>query len=175
MSNPVMAALAQAKVAEEREAEQMLNAATCAHLGVPVPAGDTSGEWKTWRAFCDKQGIRACPALPAAVAVYVLNHGHLGERLLKIVESIAAVHVAAGLADPCRSDVIITALAKVAPIEPPKTWDKAHAIMFARLPRDLQLYINKRAAEDSKAVRNAQNRKAKPNEQSTATADTSAA
>jgi hypothetical protein len=47
----------------------------------------------------------------------------------------------------------------VHPILPPRSWDKAHALAWNRIPRELQTYIQKRAAEDSKAVRQAQNQR----------------
>jgi hypothetical protein len=173
VTSPVLAALANAKAREEREQEQILTAATYAHLGLPVPRGDKS-QWPAWKQFADKQGIVALPALPAAIAIWILNHASLGDRLVKVVESISAVHQGEGAADPTRSDVVIAALAKVAPVEAPRSWDAAHKIMFARLPRDLQVYVNKRATEDSKAVRQAQNRKDKSNGHSQSTTDTAA-
>jgi hypothetical protein len=168
VTSPVLAALANAKAAEEREQAQLVTAAVYAQLGLPPPQGSKS-EWKSWKAFADARGIAALPALPAAIAVFILNQASLGERLVKIVESIGAVHEGEALSNPCCSDVVIAALNLVVPIKAPRAWPTNRKIQFARLERDLQKFIIEHEKKIETEMRRAQNeaasanRKDKPN------------
>lgn len=164
-----MAALANAKAAEEREQAKMVDAAVRVQLGLAPPQGSTS-EWKIWREFCDRQKISALPALPAAIAVFAISQGpSLGDRLVKVIESISSVHEAEAQADPTLSPVVIAALNLVVPTPAPRAWPKERRIQFARLERDLQNFIIEHEKKISTEMRRAQNeaasakRKDKPN------------
>jgi hypothetical protein len=152
MTSPVLAALANARAAEIANEERILTAGVWKHLGLAPLQGDRA-QWSVWQQWCDQRKITAFPALPAALAVFVLNNEALGDRLEAVIESISAVHQADGKADPTLSPVVIAALfPKGAPREPPRSWDKAHKIMWQILPRAIQEYIVKRQDDHDKEI-----------------------
>jgi hypothetical protein len=156
MTSPVLQALANAKVAEQANEERTLTAKVLAHLKMPAPQGDKS-QWPAWQAFCDQRKIASLPALPAAIAVFVLNNAALGDRLEKIVGSISAVHQDDGKSDPTISPVVIAALNQVLPpIEPPR-WPNERKADFGRLDRSLQKFIVAHERQIVTEMRRAQN------------------
>ena len=152
MTSPVLAALANAKAAEQAQADRALTAKVREHLKMPAPQGDRS-QWPVWQAFCDQRKIASLPGLPAAVAVFILNNAAMGDRLEKIIGSISAVHQDQGAADPTLSPVVIEALNQVRPIDPPRSWDTAHKIRWQQLPRDVATYIRDRENDRDRALR----------------------
>jgi len=156
MTSPVLQALQHAKAAEQAEQDRALTAKVWAHLGMAPPQGDRS-HWPVWQAWCDQRGIASLPAVPASIAVYILHHASLGDRLEAVIESISAVHQADGKADPTLSPIVIAALfPKGAPIEPPRSWGKTHRVMWPILPRAIQDYIVKRQDDHDKEIRRLQ-------------------
>lgn len=168
MSSPVLAALASARAQEQAAEERTLTAGVWKHLGAQPPQGDKS-QWSVWQAFCDQRKITAFPALPAAVAVFVLNNAALGDRLEKVIASIGAIHEGDGRANPVLSPIVIEALNRLlAPIEPPKGWPKDRKADFAGLNRELQKFIVYHERKIVTEMRRAQSevalaRKEKPN------------
>jgi hypothetical protein len=153
VSNPVLAALANARQAERDAEERTLTAAVLANLHMAPPMGDCS-HFATWRTFCAGKGIVDYPALPAAIAIYILNSAALGERLVKVVASISAVHQANGKADPTLSPIVIAALDSVQPpIQPPRGWDGEHRSTWAALPRSLKIYTAFRENDRDSALK----------------------
>jgi hypothetical protein len=157
MTSPVLQALANAKVAEQANEERTLTAKVLAHLKMPAPQGDKS-QWPPWQSWCDQRKITAFPALPASIAVYVLNHAALGDRLENVIASIGAVHEAEGKSDPTLSPIVIAALDTVSPsIEPPRSWPAARKAEFGRLPRDLRRFVADHHRNIETQLRRAQN------------------
>ena len=174
--NPVQAALANARLQEQEREAAVLTAAVAKRLGLTIVPRDKS-TWKAWQAWCATNHLQEFPALPATVAVFILNSATLGiDHLEKVVASISAMH--ANVADPTTSPLVTAALDSVAPIEPPRSWPALEKARFKTLPRGTQLYLSKRQAADDKLARKLQNeiallkRKANGNSQDgTATAD----
>jgi hypothetical protein len=157
LTSPVLAALANAKAAEQANEERALTAKVLAHLKMPAPQGDKS-QWPAWASWCDQRKITAFPALPAAVAVFVLNNAAAGDRLEKVIASIGAVHEADGRANPVLSPIVIAALNQVfPPIEPPSGWPKERKADFALLHPGLQKFIVAHERQIIKEMRRAQN------------------
>jgi hypothetical protein len=157
--NPVQQALANARAQEQRQEAAVLTAAVASRLGVTLAKPDTS-EWKTWAAWCQAQRVEAYPALPASIAVWILNHAGLGvDRLEKVVEAISAAHAPG--ADPTASPLVSAALNQVAPIEAPHSFPKEQKAQFTRLPRDLQKFVAEHTRKIVTEMRRAQNKAAK--------------
>jgi hypothetical protein len=157
-----MQALANARAAEEAEKERVLNEEVSVHLGIYPPRIDRS-LWPVWAAYCAEKRIDAYPALPAAVAVFVIERKPNGVE--KIVETIGAVHTAEGKADPTLSPVVVAALAKVLPpIDAPRSWPADHKQQFNRMPRDLQQFVAEHHRKIELEMRRAQNAAAKAKE-----------
>jgi hypothetical protein len=157
LSNPVVAALANAKRREQDEQEARLCAAIHARLKLPAPTGDRS-EWPTFNGWCAEKSLTPYPARPGVEAFYVLDNLPLGiARLEAVVESISAVHEFQGVADPTASTMVSEALNQVAPIAPPRSWPRTQWAHFASLPRALQKYVAAREIERDRAVRKSQN------------------
>jgi hypothetical protein len=159
LTNPVVAALANAKRREQDEQEARLCAAIHARLKLPPPTGDRS-EWPAFAQWAKEKSLTAYPARPGVVALYLLENAALGiDRLEKVVESISAVHEWQGVADPTASDMVSAALnqvAPIAPIAPPRSWSAAERPRFLSLPRAMQKYLAAREADRDKEVRRAQ-------------------
>jgi hypothetical protein len=161
VTSPVLAALANAKAAEIANEERTLTAAVWKHLGAQPPQGDRS-QWPVWQQWCAKSNVAPWPALPAAVAVFVLNCALPGDRLEKIIGSIGAVHQGEGKADPTLSPVVIAALDTVLPpVEAPRSWPASRKRDFARLPRDLRRFVAEHHRNIETELRRAQNEAAK--------------
>jgi hypothetical protein len=100
-----MAALANAKAQEQAAQERTLTAAVFQRLGMPAPKGDKS-EWPTWKSWADQRAITAFPALPAAIAVYILNNASLGERVAKLSRPFRRFTRARGSPSPDEADAV---------------------------------------------------------------------
>jgi hypothetical protein len=130
MTNPVLAALAQAR-----------------YRAAPIFA-----KW------CELNGLSSCPAAPATVARFVADCAALGiERLWPAVQDISRLHVSIGLADPTLGDPAAAAISEVASVQPPRSWPDDRKRRFQSLPYELQVYIAAHEARREKALRRAQN------------------
>jgi hypothetical protein len=159
-----MQALANARVQDRLNEERILNADVSVHLGIMPPRIDRS-LWPVWLAYCAEKRIDAYPAVPAAVAVFVLSKPNGVE---KIVETIGAVHTAEGKADPTLSPVVVAALAKVLPpIEAPRSWPADRKQQFNRMPRDLQQFVAEHHRKIELEMRRAQSAAAKAKRENT--------
>ncbi len=130
MTNPVLAALAQAR----------------------IRAAPMFARW------CELNGVSFCPAAPEMVARFVADCAALGiERLWPAVQEISRLHIAAGLADPTLGGLAAKAISDVAGIDPPRSWPDNHKQGFQLLPYDVQLFVAAHERQREKALRRAQN------------------
>lgn len=130
MTNPVLAALAQAR----------------------FRAAPMFARW------CELNAASFCPAAPVAIARFVADCDALGiERLWPAIQEISKLHVSLGLADPTLGDPASAAVSAVAGVQPPHAWSDNHKRRFKSLPYDLQLYIAGHEQQREKALRRAQN------------------
>ena len=130
MTNPVLAALARARMCE-----------------APM--------FVRW---CELNGVSPCPAAPAAVARFVIDCAALGiERLWSATQEISRMHASLGLADPTLGGPAAAAIADIAGIPPPRSWPDRHKERFRLLPYDLQVYLAAHETQREKVLRRAQN------------------
>jgi hypothetical protein len=152
-----MQALASARRQEQDQYELAFCNAIAARLNLTAPQRDKS-EWPTFKTWCKDKAVTPYPARPGIVAFFILDNVLLGiERLLAVVESIAAIHEGVGVADPTVSPLVSAALDQVAPIQPPRSWPKEQKALFLGLPRILQVYVAAHEADREKVVRRALN------------------
>jgi hypothetical protein len=151
-----MAALANAKAREAEQRETVAASIVNARLQIPPRMGNRD-EWPIFETWCREKGLRCLPARPATIAFWILDNVALGiDRLLRVVESISAVHE--GLADPTLSPVVTAALATIAPIAPPRHWPKSEKHLFTQMPRALQTFVAAHEMQQDKAFRTATNK-----------------
>jgi hypothetical protein len=130
MTNPVLAALAQAR----------------------MQAAPMFVRW------CELNRVSSCPAAPAVVARFVADCGSLGvEWLWPAVQEVSRLHVSVGLADPTLGGVAAAAISAIAGIEAPRSWPNDRKQRFKSLPYDLQVYVAAHEAQRDKALRRSQN------------------
>ena len=130
MTNPVLAALAQAR----------------------FRAAPLFARW------CELNGTSFCPAAPVSVERFVRDCAALGiERLWPAIQDISRLHASIGLADPTLGGAAAAAINEIAKIPPPRSWPDDRKQRFATLPYDLQVYIVAHEARRDKALRRAQN------------------
>jgi hypothetical protein len=130
MTNPVLAALAQARL---RDAPMFVK-------------------------WCELNGVASCPAAPATVARFVNDCASLGiERLWPAVQQISKMHTSLGLADPTLGGVAAVAISRIAGILPPRSWPDANKERFRSLPYDVQVYVASHDARRERTLRRAQN------------------
>jgi hypothetical protein len=130
MTNPVLAALAQARF-----------------RAAPVFA-----RW------CELNAASFCPAAPATVAHFVKDCAALGiERLWPAVQDISKLHVSVGLADPTLGGPVAAAISDIADVAPPCSWPDDRKKRFGFMPYDLQLFLAAHEIRREKALRRAQN------------------
>jgi hypothetical protein len=130
MTNPVLAALAQAR----------------------FRAAPMFARW------CELNGTSFCPAAPATIARFVKDCAELGvERLWSAIQDISRLHVSLGLADPTLGGAAASAINEVANVSAPRSWPDDRKQRFKSLPYDLQVYIASHEAQRERALRRAQN------------------
>jgi hypothetical protein len=157
--NPVLQALSAARTAEVEREHQIVAQIVAKELSV-TPAPLDRSRWPLFQAWCRNRQVDAFPTRPHALACYILENASIGiGELERVVESVSAVHE--HTSDPTLSPLVTAALARVSPIEPPRSWDRAHAAMFMRLPRELKQYVHQREQDRDRAVRVAQNNRKK--------------
>ncbi len=130
MTNPVLAALAQAR----------------------LRAAPMFAKW------CELNGVSSCPAAPATVARFVTDCAGLGiEWLWPAVQEISTLHHSLGLADPTLGGAAAGAISDLAGIPPPRSWPGDSKERFRSLPYDLQVYVAAHETRRERALRRAQN------------------
>jgi hypothetical protein len=76
---------------------------------------------------------------------------------LETVRAIEHMHDAAGLSNPCATMAVRHELGCIYHIDAPRSWPKADRPLFNSLPIEVRAIIERRAEQDSNAVRRAQN------------------
>jgi hypothetical protein len=141
VTNPVLAALAQARI-----------------RAAPIFA-----RW------CELNEASFCPAPPATVARFVRDCSALGiERLWLAVQDISRTHASLGLADPTFGAPVATAISELAGVPPPRSWPDDEKARFKSLPYDWQVYLAAHEMRREKALRRAQNEAAAARQKLTA-------
>jgi hypothetical protein len=165
VSNPVMQAINSMKVAEREEVWQRNEAAMLAVLNrqfgeTPIsrtPVMDVAlSAFFNW---CQVKNVRSFPAGPASIAQFILENASLGiDAISEVVDHIADVHEAAGLANPIATWIVSEALDRVSSeTEAPRSWPKEHKWRFHQLDCILRRYLVRHDAQREKTVRQAQN------------------
>jgi hypothetical protein len=130
MTNPVLAALAQAR----------------------FRAAPAFARW------CELNGASFCPAAPVIVARFVKDCAALGiGRLWPAIQDISKLHASLGLADPTLGGAAAAAISEVAGIAPPRSWPDGCKLQFKSLPYDMQVFVIEHEAKRERSLRRAQN------------------
>jgi hypothetical protein len=120
-----------------------------ARLGAQVAPYQMEDESKrtigTFIRWCADNGVRACPATPATVALFVRSMG--AEISTALLSSIAESHDAANLANPVATAAVRLELSRALKITPPRSWNKHEKLLFGALPIDIQAAIERRERE----------------------------
>jgi hypothetical protein len=164
-ANPVLRALERAKldaqVADWERKEAAMKAALLRRLGGQPSVSESSEALRalaTFKAWCEENGVRHCPARPEAIAQFVLDHTSVGlEMLADAVAAISRIHSELGLANPTATWMVGAALQQVGDIAPPRSWPKSLKDRFTELPLILKRYVAKHDAERERVLRRAQN------------------
>jgi hypothetical protein len=108
--------------------------------------------------WCQLRGVHHLPAPVQSVAQFVMECGHLAPEVLH-AELIAldVEHERFMYAPPARSTVVVQALNKVHPVDPPRSWPKSSHELFLSLPWGIQRMIVMREHERDRALSKAQN------------------
>jgi hypothetical protein len=126
-------------------------------------------------AWCEMKSLRSLPALPASVALFVLEHAVDIAEVAPVVKEISDAHLARGFADPTATWPVPVAMNSAAKIEPPRSWPKALKQRFPELPFDVQTYLAPHEAQRDRVVRRAQNEAAEARKQLAQAQQTTAA
>lgn len=148
--------LAQA-IAQARKNEQAL----ASMIAAPKPQLESDalicvrrfGDW------CRSKGVPFCPAQPATVAAYIRHENKEGanfQRIFDTVQAIEQMHDAAGVSNPCATMAVRHELGCIYHVDAPRSWPKADRPLFSSLPIEVRAVIERRAEQDSRAVRKAQ-------------------
>lgn len=130
MTNPVLAALAQARM---RDAPLFVR-------------------------WCELNRLSPCPAAPVTVASFIVDCATLGtDRLWAAVQQISKMHTTLDLADPTLGGLPATAMNDIAGVQPPRSWPDRDKERFKLLPYDLQVQIAAHETRRERALRRAQN------------------
>ncbi len=130
MINPVLAALAQARL---RDAPMFVR-------------------------WCELNAVAPCPATPVTVARFIGDCASLGaERLWPAVQQISRMHAELGLADPTLGGEPAAAMSVLADLSPPRSWPDRLKARFRTLPYDVQSHIASHETQRERALRHAQN------------------
>jgi hypothetical protein len=161
-----MRALVAARLHQISETDANIDEAVAEILGA-APGSDELPA-KPFVEWCQAKGLPPRPAAPGSVALFVLQHEHLGiDALLAILAGISAAHVSLSLADPTTSWPVSAALNRLTGIEPPRSWPKGEKHRFLALPYTLQRYIADREQHRDREVRRMQNELATTRQQLT--------
>jgi hypothetical protein len=127
-----------------------------------------------WAEFCKARGIRACPARPASVAMFIRSENSLGvpvERILAALAAIEVMHNQAAESNPVACAMPRLELEKITNIEAPRTWPKVDRPLFQSLPPDVRAVIKRNADSTSLALRRLQNKVAAISQKGNCNAD----
>lgn len=151
-------------LAEAISAAHQQNERTLANsIAAPKPdmSEDMLAHIRRFAEWCKSKGVPFCPAQPATVAAYIrhlVQEGPLNYYpLLAAIRAIEQMHDQAGLANPCATLAVRHELGCHLHIDAPRSWPKADRPLFNALPIEVRAVIERRADQDSKALRRLQN------------------
>ena len=105
--------------------------------------------------------VRKCPAKPATVAAFILEHNALGvppQQTIAILKAIEEQHDYHNLSNPTTTQVVRAAINQIIKVEPPRSWNKEEKAEWALLPPAVREAITRRESEREVALRRAQNK-----------------
>jgi len=111
-------------------------------------------------AWCKERGIKSCPAQPATVAAFIRSQNSIGvqrEQIFDALRAIEAMHDNHALPNPVATAAVRVELGRILNIEAPRSWPKADRVKFYSLPIEVRAVIERRAQQDTKALRRLQN------------------
>lgn len=151
-------------LAQQIELAQRANERKIA-ASVPLPQQEISTEaallLKHFAVWCKSRGIKALPCAPTSLAAFVQSQNNddvRPEQIIEVVHLIEALHDNQGLANPVATAVVVRSeLSKILKIEAPRSWPTADKLKFAGLPVEIQEVGERRARQDERVLRRAQN------------------
>lgn len=128
-------------------------------IAAPKPelSQDTLACIRRFAEWCKTKGVPFCPAAPATVAAYIHQDRRDLLEEFATVQAIEAMHDEALLANPCATMAVRHVLGTLYQIDAPRSWPKADRPLFNALPIEVRAVIERRAEQDSKALRRLQN------------------
>ena len=134
-------------------------------LSAVIPAPDeldteTIAQLNPFVEFCAASGVHHAPATPATVAAYILHQASQGipaDRIVAEVSAIEQLHNYYGFANPVATASARFAIGQILQTEPPRSWTRLEKGMFNNLPPEIRAAIARRAADQEKSMRRAQN------------------
>jgi hypothetical protein len=143
-------------IAEATARNEAALAATVQPYAIDAGAQSAIAEWRRW---CGDNGVRPCPAHPAAVAVWVRSMGALGlseEKIAAALTAVGELHDARGLANPCATAPVRSELTRMLELRAPRSWRRAEQLMFSELPAEIRLAVERRERQRDTELRRLQ-------------------
>jgi hypothetical protein len=109
---------------------------------------------RRWVSWAEERCVRAVPAKPASIAMFVVEEkagGRPAEQILSLLRAIEALHFHHLLANPVATPVVRQALEEVIHIEPPRSWRAEDKVLFATLDPMVRDVIARRENERLKS------------------------
>jgi hypothetical protein len=136
-----------------------------AEVGTPKSEFDAEAQShiQQFAEFCKGHGVPGLPAAPATCAMFVpVEHarGESNNRILAALAAIEAIHSNNNLANPIATTAVRTELGRILNLDAPRSWPKADRPLFNALPIEVRAVLERRAEQDSKALRQLQNQAA---------------
>ena len=143
-------------IADAQARNEAALGATMQPYTIDAEAQSAIAEWRRW---CADNGVRACPAHPASVAVWMRSMGALGipeEKIASALTAIAELHDSRGLANPCATASVRAELTRALEIKAPRSWRRAEQLMFSELPAEIRLAVERRERQRDTELRRLQ-------------------
>lgn len=131
-------------------------AATVQRYDLDAEAQSAIAEFRRW---CADNGLRACPAHPASVAVWVRSLGALGadeKAISSALTAIAELHDSRCLANPAATAAVRREVIRILELRPPRSWKRAEQLMFSDLPPEIRLAVKRREQQRDTELRRLQ-------------------
>jgi hypothetical protein len=159
MASPVLDALVNARVgeqiSEQNRRDQDIAASVYKLLGTPPTAPQMP---RAFLEFAEAWKFCPFPCRPAGLAAYVLKSSSFGAETLQAdLAAISAIHVANNLGDPVCGPVN-AAMARIANVDAPRSWDKEEKQRWASLPLFVQRQLRRREDERDRGLAVSQQR-----------------
>jgi hypothetical protein len=111
--------------------------------------------------WCADNGLRSCPAAPAAVAAFVRSMGASKEEIAEAVAAIVELHDSRGQSNPVATAAVRAELIRVGNLKPPRSWRNEEKLLFVDLPLEIQATVGRREEQRDTELRRLQNEVAK--------------